>query len=229
MGGREGLVDTAVKTAQTGYIQRRLVKIMESLTITNDMAVRNCQDGTYLASRYGGDSFDPCFLEHVDFPVIGMGAVALAERYTCKTDVATMVNLRDAIRQSRTVNLHLAPDDVDLCRITVPFNPIRIIQRVLARCRRAGPVDVAPHRIRTHVARICGWMGRVCGELGVVHVHALLLDALLCTPLTEEQFAYVIAEVDTRLRKSIVSAGTLVGAIAAHSIGEPCKQMTLNT
>lgn len=27
MGGREGLVDTAVKTAETGYMQRRLVKV----------------------------------------------------------------------------------------------------------------------------------------------------------------------------------------------------------
>lgn len=27
MGGREGLVDTAVKTAQTGYMQRRMVKV----------------------------------------------------------------------------------------------------------------------------------------------------------------------------------------------------------
>lgn len=30
MGGREGLIDTAIKTASTGYIQRRLVKAMES-------------------------------------------------------------------------------------------------------------------------------------------------------------------------------------------------------
>ena len=27
MGGREGLVDTAVKTAETGYMQRRLMKV----------------------------------------------------------------------------------------------------------------------------------------------------------------------------------------------------------
>jgi RNA polymerase Rpb1, domain 5 len=33
MGGREGLIDTAVKTASTGYIQRRLVKAMEDLMI----------------------------------------------------------------------------------------------------------------------------------------------------------------------------------------------------
>lgn len=33
MGGREGLIDTAVKTAETGYIQRRLVKAMEDVMI----------------------------------------------------------------------------------------------------------------------------------------------------------------------------------------------------
>eukprot|EP00965_Chrysotila_dentata_P020560 681024-Pleurochrysis_carterae.AAC.2 len=33
MGGREGLIDTAVKTAETGYIQRRLVKAMEDITV----------------------------------------------------------------------------------------------------------------------------------------------------------------------------------------------------
>lgn len=33
MGGREGLIDTAVKTSSTGYIQRRLVKAMEDLVI----------------------------------------------------------------------------------------------------------------------------------------------------------------------------------------------------
>jgi DNA-directed RNA polymerase II subunit RPB1 len=40
MGGREGLVDTAVKTAETGYIQRRLVKAMESVMVHYDGTVR---------------------------------------------------------------------------------------------------------------------------------------------------------------------------------------------
>ncbi len=31
MGGREGLVDTAVKTAETGYMSRRLMKALEDL------------------------------------------------------------------------------------------------------------------------------------------------------------------------------------------------------
>ena len=35
MGGREGLIDTAVKTAETGYMQRRLVKCLEVILIVH--------------------------------------------------------------------------------------------------------------------------------------------------------------------------------------------------
>lgn len=41
MAGREGLVDTAVKTSETGYMQRRLVKTLEDLYVAYDMTVRN--------------------------------------------------------------------------------------------------------------------------------------------------------------------------------------------
>ena len=37
MGGREGLVDTAVKTAETGYMQRRLVKVSDVRVRVNDV------------------------------------------------------------------------------------------------------------------------------------------------------------------------------------------------
>jgi len=41
MAGRMGLIDTAVKTSQTGYIQRRLIKGLEDLKVEYDMTVRN--------------------------------------------------------------------------------------------------------------------------------------------------------------------------------------------
>lgn len=44
MGGREGLIDTAVKTSKTGYMQRRLVKMMEDLTICYDYSVRDSRN-----------------------------------------------------------------------------------------------------------------------------------------------------------------------------------------
>ena len=45
MGGREGLIDTACKTAETGYIQRRLVKSLE------DVIVRYEERGTQREHR----------------------------------------------------------------------------------------------------------------------------------------------------------------------------------
>lgn len=62
MGGREGLIDTAVKTAETGYIQRRLVKAMEDLKVCYDGTVRN-SGGDILQFTYGEDGMDGAAME----------------------------------------------------------------------------------------------------------------------------------------------------------------------
>lgn len=58
MAGREGLIDTAVKTADTGYMQRRLMKVMEDLVVEYDYTVRN-SDKKLIQFVYGEDGFDP--------------------------------------------------------------------------------------------------------------------------------------------------------------------------
>ncbi|CAG7659208.1 unnamed protein product, partial [Allacma fusca] len=68
MGGREGLVDTAVKTAETGYMQRRLVKALEDLCCQYDMSVRNAE-GHVIQMCYGQDGLDPMYMEGKDKPV----------------------------------------------------------------------------------------------------------------------------------------------------------------
>ena len=60
MGGREGLIDTAVKTAETGYIQRRLIKAMESVMVQYDGTVRNSV-GQVIQFRYGEDGLGMVF------------------------------------------------------------------------------------------------------------------------------------------------------------------------
>lgn len=60
--GREGLVDTAVKTAETGYMQRRLMKALEDLTTQYDLSVRNGTGGV-VQFRFGDDGLDPACLE----------------------------------------------------------------------------------------------------------------------------------------------------------------------
>ncbi|MCQ2085806.1 MAG: DNA-directed RNA polymerase subunit A', partial [archaeon] len=58
MGGREGLVDTAVRTSRSGYMQRRLISALEDLKLTSDGSVKNTA-GTVIQFVYGEDGSDP--------------------------------------------------------------------------------------------------------------------------------------------------------------------------
>lgn len=58
MGGREGLVDTAIRTAQSGYMQRRLVNALQDLSVQPDGTVRDNR-GIVIQSKYGEDGVDP--------------------------------------------------------------------------------------------------------------------------------------------------------------------------
>jgi DNA-directed RNA polymerase beta' subunit len=71
MGGRIGLIDTAVKTSQTGYIQRRLIKGLEDLKVEYDMTVRN-NKGRVVQFSYGDDHFDSVKVENQAIPLVGM-------------------------------------------------------------------------------------------------------------------------------------------------------------
>lgn len=58
MGGREGLVDTAVRTSRSGYMQRRLINALEDLKLKQDGTVRNTAD-MVIQLKYGEDGVDP--------------------------------------------------------------------------------------------------------------------------------------------------------------------------
>ncbi|KIR58906.1 DNA-directed RNA polymerase II subunit RPB1 [Cryptococcus bacillisporus CA1873] len=84
MGGREGLIDTAVKTAETGYIQRRLVKAMEDLKVAYDGTVRNSVNEV-VQFLYGEDGMDGAAMEKQSLDIIRLSDRAFERRY--KIDV----------------------------------------------------------------------------------------------------------------------------------------------
>ena len=65
MGGREGLVDTAVRTSTSGYMQRRLVNALQDMIVENDGTVRN-SDKNIIQFHYGDDGIDPMHTDHSD-------------------------------------------------------------------------------------------------------------------------------------------------------------------
>jgi len=58
IGGREGLVDTAVRTSQSGYLQRRMINALQDLKVGYDGTVRT-SGGRIIQFKYGEDSTDP--------------------------------------------------------------------------------------------------------------------------------------------------------------------------
>jgi DNA-directed RNA polymerase II subunit RPB1 len=80
MGGRIGLIDTAVKTSQTGYIQRRLIKGLEDIKVEYDMTVRNNKK-KIIQFTYGDDGFDSTKVENQNIPLVEMSIEDIYLRY----------------------------------------------------------------------------------------------------------------------------------------------------
>jgi DNA-directed RNA polymerase II subunit RPB1 len=85
MGGRVGLIDTAVKTSQTGYIQRRLIKSLEDLKLCYDGTVRNNKN-KIIQFSYGDDNFDPIKVENQKMPLPQMTVEQIYSHFQIPTD-----------------------------------------------------------------------------------------------------------------------------------------------
>jgi len=71
MGGRVGLIDTAVKTSTTGYIQRRIIKGLEDLMVNYDMTIRTNKN-KIVQFAYGEDGIDTIRVENQQIPIVTM-------------------------------------------------------------------------------------------------------------------------------------------------------------
>ena len=80
MGGREGLIDTAIKTASTGYIQRRLIKAMEDIMLRYDGTIRNSM-GDVIQFLYGEDGMDGTAIEGQKLKHLKFGPKKFEEWY----------------------------------------------------------------------------------------------------------------------------------------------------
>ena len=100
-GGRVGLIDTAVKTSQTGYIQRRLIKGCEDLIVEYDMTVRN-NKGKIVQYSYGDDNIDPVNAEAFNLSFLKSSIKELYDVFHIsydKDDILTIPYTKDALKR----------------------------------------------------------------------------------------------------------------------------------
>eukprot|EP01084_Bolivina_argentea_P218353 370563_1 len=103
MGGREGLVDTAVKTATTGYMQRRLMKNIEDVCIEYDFTVRNCKK-QIIQFFFGNDGIDPMYCES-DKNIINYNAILQNIRSKRKNNNNKVFNKNDILLPNNMLSI----------------------------------------------------------------------------------------------------------------------------
>jgi DNA-directed RNA polymerase II subunit RPB1 len=85
MGGRVGLIDTAVKTSTTGYIQRKLIKGLEDLMVNYDMTIRTNKN-KIVQFNYGEDGIDTTKVENQYLPLVNMSINDIYGHYNIPED-----------------------------------------------------------------------------------------------------------------------------------------------
>jgi DNA-directed RNA polymerase subunit A' len=114
MGGREGLVDTAVRTQQSGYMQRRLINALEHLRVEYDATVRDSR-GNIIQIRYGEDGVDTAKSDHGK--AVNIERLVERVRLTMKKGVpASKEHVEEAVEKATRV---LSPLILNKLRLTL--------------------------------------------------------------------------------------------------------------
>ena len=147
MGGREGLIDTAIRTAETGYIQRKCVKFLEDLMVNYEGLIRTA-NGILVQYLYGDSGIDQQKQTQVKLNLINLNNTAVKEQFTFNDDESKklekkykidvdkfnkhmyekMIDMRDNLRKIyflSTGNYKVIEDSFML-----PINMLRISQEI---------------------------------------------------------------------------------------------------
>jgi DNA-directed RNA polymerase II subunit RPB1 len=237
MGGREGLIDTAVKTSDTGYIQRKLVKTLEDLRSEHDGTVRGA-GGVLVQYKYGEDGVDTIALEKQECRIALMTMEDIYREYGLSVD---------DVNQVSSAEVSEAPDMVeDILRdremmVKDVFNytfkdsvlaPVHM-KRLLAGYNNpySTKTDLTPRHVVDELNKLMAQPWFASNRVFHVLLRYSLAPkkAIVVHRMTEAMFDDCLREIQFRYVKSLVHPGEMVGALAAQSIGEPTTQLTLNT
>ena len=237
MGGREGLIDTAVKTSDTGYIQRRMMKTMEDMRVEYDSTVRNHM-GVIFQYKYGEDGVDSTQVESQPInlalmsleDIYKMFALNVEELAPVLTDTITEApDLVDEIIRDRDMLVKEVFGYVKKDSVLAPVHLKRIIEKY--KNPYSTKTDLTPAHIVDELSKLIKEPWLVPNRV----FHCLLRyylaprRVIIEYRFTKEIFDEVIREIRFRYVKSQVHTGEMVGALAAQSIGEPTTQLTLNS
>lgn len=258
MAGREGLVDTAVKTSRSGYLQRCVIKHLEGLVVQYDLTVRD-SDGSVVQFLYGEDGLDipkTQFLQQRQFPFIEDNYEVI-KRSQGLDSVMARLDPQSAAKHFEAIQRWKAKRET-----ASPWRGAFLMfsQKKLAKMAQTEQ-GVGPHvsgRIATTLKLMEQWhsmdepsrskysrKSSRCPEPSLS-----LLRPDVCFGSVSENFHDITEKylqsrgrssqdkldanslrqlLHYKWQRSLCDPGEAVGLLAAQSIGEPSTQMTLNT
>jgi DNA-directed RNA polymerase subunit A' len=127
MGGREGLVDTAVRTQQSGYMQRRLINALEHIRLEYDSTVRDSA-GDIIQFRYGEDGVDPAKSDHGK----AVNVNRLIEQIKLGEEKGEMASAEHIKKQLKIVENQLTP--ILLSQLKANFAKNKLTAKAVTKC-----------------------------------------------------------------------------------------------
>ncbi|GAB0137223.1 hypothetical protein EsDP_00005499 [Epichloe bromicola] len=210
MAGREGLIDTAVKTSRSGYLQRCVIKGLEGLRVAYDTTVRDA-DGSIIQFLYGEDGLDVTKQKYLaDFSFLLQNLTSEVAQLRYEPDVVARLGsersfftkyMKSTVKQLRAGSLK-GKDP-----LLSAFNP-------------ATNLFVSSELFYDAMSSYLK-----------DNVEGLVRDKQSDKDSTKSVLTRKNAEVIFAMKylQSMVEPGEAVGVVAGQSVGEPSTQMTLNT
>ncbi|KAF8639898.1 hypothetical protein AX17_001150 [Amanita inopinata Kibby_2008] len=217
MAGREGLIDTAVKTSRSGYLQRCLIKHLEGIHVHYDNTVRGSDNAVY-QFQYGGDALDVTKQKHLlQFDFIAQNEMSFVQQLKPRQledvvdDKTAVQHMKKILKKSTNKTSKGSRSKRDKYDTALSlYDPNRFLGSTSEHF--AAAVD---RYIKTNPQH-------------------LLKTKDTPEPVFRSRRKQLSANnfrllMNVKYMRSLVEPGEAVGLLASQSVGEPSTQMTLNT
>uniref|UniRef100_A0A671WNV0 DNA-directed RNA polymerase subunit n=1 Tax=Sparus aurata TaxID=8175 RepID=A0A671WNV0_SPAAU len=244
MAGREGLVDTAVKTSRSGYLQRCVIKHLEGLVVQYDLTVRD-SDGSVVQFLYGEDGLDipkTPFLQPRQFPFIEDNYEVIRrsqglDEILARLDPQTANQHFAAIQRWKTKREVACPRRGKWRSLTCSKPDVcgrnAAVQQVIQQWHsldESSRSKYSKKSLRCPEPSLSLFRPDVCFGSVSENFHSITDKYLewCLSPMSLSVFS-LRQLLHYKWQRSLCDPGEAVGLLAAQSIGEPSTQMTLNT
>lgn len=238
MGSRSGLINTAISTAKSGYIQRRLMKAMEDISVCYDGTIRN-NAGNIIQFVYGNDGYDPMKLEKEKLTLMELNNKEFDNTYKHEKETPETKQEYDELIAGRKYAREVFKPNMTTMDSSIfsPVNYYRLIHFAKYKFQQTvTDNDLSANYVIEHNNKLCDFMTKYTLDKSNLYMLKILLKNHLASKrciyeykLNKEVYDYIYKSVKNKLLKSFITPGETVGPLAAQSLGEPSTQLTLDS